>query len=502
MTEPILQAAWEGFLLVFSWPNILYPVVGTLAAMCFALLPGLTGATLMALAIPFTFSWPPLPVMLLFGAFVGGATFMGSVTAILFNIPGRTSSAATLLDGYPMARQGRARTAIACSATASALGSTFGVAILILLIPVMRETVLLFGPPEFLILTIWGLTTIALLSRGAFVKGLLAAGVGLLLSFVGFDPRTAELRYTADTTYLRDGIPLVPAFLGLFTLAEIMDLIASNRRTISGHAHVRDLSGSVWEGIRSVFVHFGVFLRSAVLGTVIGIIPGIGATVASFLAYEHAAHTAGKDGAFGKGDIRGVIAPEAAHDAKDGGSLVPTLAFGIPGGTGTAVLLAVFSVHGLTPGRDMLTDQLPLVFVLIWSLFLSNWLTSLLGLAAVHPLNRMTTIPIHLIIPPLLMAATVGAYMHQGRIEDVFLAYGFGLLGYAMKTFNWPRIPLVIALVLGPLFENSFHLTMRLQTLGRIDFFTRPVVLMLMALTVGSLAAPFLPVYRRRRERR
>ncbi|MFC2169841.1 tripartite tricarboxylate transporter permease [Acidobacteriota bacterium] len=497
MPDPILHAAWEAFLLVFSWPNILYPIIGTLLAMCFALMPGLTGTTLMALAIPLTLSWDPLPVILIFGAFLGGATFTGSVTAILFNIPGLASNAATLLDGYPFAQQGKAKTAISCSATASALGSTFGVIVLILLLPVMRDVILLFGPPEFLMLTIWGLTTIVVLSRSSVVKGLIMAGFGLLLSFVGFDPRTAELRYTFEMFYLNDGIDLIAVFIGLFALSEIIDLIASGQHTISGRSSVSELSGNVWDGIRSVFVHFGLFLRSSIIGTIIGIIPGIGATVSSFVAYGHAVQSARKDSKnFGKGDIRGIIAPEAANDAKDGGALVSTLAFGIPGGTGTALLLTVLAIHGLTPGREMLTTQLPLVFVLIWSLFFSNWLTSLFGLAFIRPLTRITSIRIHLIIPLILMTATVGAYIHRGRIEDVFVAYLFALFGYAMKKFGWPRIPLVIALVLGPLFENSFHLSLKLHQLGRINFFLRPIVLIILGLALMSLMLPHIRNYR------
>jgi TctA family transporter len=492
MFDPILQAAGEGFALVFSWPNILYPIIGTLLAMYFALIPGLTGVTLMALAIPLTFHWDPLPVVLIFGAFVGGATFAGSITAILFNIPGLASNAATLLDGHPLAQQGEAKTAISCSATASALGSTVGIILLILLIPVMKKAILLFGPAEFLMLTIWGLTTIVVLTRGSVVKGFIMAGIGFLLSFIGFDPRTAELRYTFGSFYLRDGINLVPAFLGLFALAEMIDLIVMKRQTISGNTDVRELSGGVWRGIRSVFLHFSLFLRSSVIGTIIGIIPGIGATVSSFIAYGHAVQSAGKDREnFGKGDIRGVLAPEAANDAKDGGALVPTLAFGIPGGTGTAVLLSALAIHGLAPGREMLTTHLHLVFVLIWALFLSNWLTSLLGLAFINPLTRVTTIRTHLIIPIILTVATVGAYVHRGRLEDVFAAFVFALIGYTMKKFGWPRIPLVIALVLGPLFENNFHLTLRLQHLGRINFFSRPIVLVLAGLSLISLVLSF-----------
>lgn len=502
MTEPVLQAAWEGWWLVFSWPNILYPIAGTLLAMVFALLPGLTGATLMAIAIPLTFYWDPLPTMLIFGAFVGGATFMGSVTAILFNIPGRTSSVAALFDGHPMARQGRARTAIGCSAAASALGSTFGVLVLIALIPVMRAAILSFGPSEFLMLTVWGLTALAVLSRESMIKGLGAAGLGLMISFIGYDPRTAELRFTFDSQYLQDGLTLVPAFLGLYALAEVIDLMRSRRKSIAGTRNANALGGSVWDGVRAVFQHFGLFIRSSVIGTVVGIIPGIGASVAGFVAYGQAAQWDGGHGKpFGTGNIRGVIAPEAANDAKDGGSLVPTLMFGIPGGTGTAMLLGALMVHGLVPGRQMLETDLALAFVLIWSLFLSNWLTSILGVVTVSPLARLTTVRTQLLLPVILILALGGAYAYKGRISDVLVACGFGLLGYAMKKKGWPRVPMVIALVLGPIFEQNFHLTLRLQELGRIDFWSRPITQGLLALTVVSLLIPVFQGFRAGRPR-
>jgi TctA family transporter len=493
MLEPVLKAAWEGWLLVCAWPNILYPIAGTLLAMIFAVIPGLSGVTLMALAIPFTFSWDPLPIMLVFGAFVGGATFMGSVTAILFNIPGKNSNAATLLDGHPLARKGQAKTALGCSAAASALGSSFGVLVLMLLIPLVRKSILAIGPPELLALAIWGLTTLAVFTRDSMIKGVSSAGIGLLLAFIGSDPRTAELRYTFGTLYLRDGLSLVPVFLGIFALAELINLTVSEQRTISGATQMEELSGRVFEGVLSVFKNFGVFIRSSIIGTVVGMTPGVGATIASFVAYSHAAQTAGKDREnFGSGDIRGVLAPEAANDAKDGGSLLPTLALGIPGGSGTTLLLVALTLHGLTPGREMLTDHLNLTFVLIWSMFLSNWLTSMLGLAAANPLARLSVVRVHLLAPIILVLATLGAYIYKGRIEDVFLAYFCGFVGYYMKVYGWPRIPLVIALVLGSLFENSFHITLRLHQLGRINFWTRPIPMVLLGLSVISLTLPYL----------
>jgi putative tricarboxylic transport membrane protein len=500
MLESILQAAWEGWWLVFSWPNILYPIVGTFLVMIVAFLPGIGGTTLMALAIPFTFAWDPVPIMLLFGAFVGGATFMGSVTAILFNIPGTSASAATMLDGYPMARRGQAKTALGCSAMASALGSTFGVVVLILLIPVMRQALLAFGSPEFLMLAIWGLTTIAVVLRGSVMKGLIAAGLGFLLAFIGLDPRTAELRYTFGSLYLRDGLNLIPVFLGIFGLAEMIELTVSGRRTISGKTRLEELTGSVWEGVRSIFRHFGLFLRSSVIGTVVGMIPGVGGSVASFVAYGQAAQTVKDRENFGRGDIRGVIAPEAAHDAKDGGSLIPTLAFGVPGNVRTAVLLAALTLHGLAPGKDLMTNHLSLVFVLIWSLFFSNWMTSIVGVAIVNPLARLTVLRTQLLVPAIFVLATLGAFLDRGRIEDVMVAFLFGFIGYYMKKYGWPRIPLVIALVLGPLFERNFHITVQLHQLGRINFWTRPIAMVLLGLTVISLAWPYVQAWRAKRK--
>ena len=490
MDGSVVDAALEALRLTLSWPYVLYPLAGTLLAMVVAASPGLNSSTLMALAIPVTYAWDPLAVMLLFGAFVGGATFMGSMTAILFNIPGKAQSAVTLLDGYPMTQNGEARTAIGCAAASSALGSTFGVFVLIALIPLMRQATMALGPAEYLMLAIWGLTMLAALVGTSLLKGLIAAGIGMALAMVGSDPRTAEPRFTMGLAYLHDGLSLVPVLLGVFALAEVIDLIVSGRETLSGRPIGRELGGSVVRGVASVFRHFGLFLRSSVIGTVIGAIPGIGGTVAGFVAYGHASQTARDRSRFGHGDIRGVLAPEAASDAKDGGALVPTLALGIPGGSGTAVLLGALTLHGLTPGREMLTDNLVLAFVLIWSLFLSNWITSLLGLALVGPMTRLSTIRTARLVPVILCLAVLGALQYRGLMADVVCAVLFGLLGYVMKRRDWPRVPLVIALVLAPLFESNLHLALRLHELGRIDFWTRPVVIALLLLTAGNLLLP------------
>jgi TctA family transporter len=497
MLATIFEAAIEGLALVFTWPNILYPLGGSLLAMFFAAIPGISGVTLMALAIPLTLNWEPLPVMLLFGALVGSGTFMGSMTAILLNIPGSAPNAATILDGHPMACRGEAKTAIGCSASASALGSTFGIVLLILMIPVMQAIILAIGPPEMLMLAVWGLATIAAVSRGSLIKGLAVAGLGLMLAFVGIDPRTAEARYTFDWVYLRDGLSIVPVLLGVFAVAEAAHMMIAERSSISGQNRLEALTGNTWLGVRAVFQHCGLFLKSSTLGVIIGMIPGIGGTVASFAAYGQAVQTSrpGKI-PFGGGDIRGVLAPEAANDAKDGASLVPTLAFGVPGSEGTTILLAALILHGLTPGRELFTHQLHLVFVLIWSLFLSNWITSLVGLSLINLMARMTVVRVQYLGPFIILLATMAAYIRDGQLADVVVVSLFGILGYYMKKYDWPRIALVIALVLGALFENSFHHTMRLHDLGRVIFWHRPIALSICVFTIFSLCWPW---FRRRR---
>jgi TctA family transporter len=350
---------------------------------------------------------------------------------------------------------------------------------------------LAFGPPEFLLLAVWGLTAIAMVARGSWIKGLAMAGAGLMLAFVGQDPRTAELRYTFGSDYLVDGLKTVPVLLGLFAVAEMLDLLASGRGSISGRRRASELGGSTLEGCLTPWRHLGLLLRSSVIGTVIGIIPGVGGTVASFVAYGHAVQTCRRSPRFGAGDIRGVLAPEAAHDAKDG-SLVPVLAFGVPGSEGTILLLTVFTLHGIVPGRELLHAHLPLVFALIWSLFISNWLTSLLGLAVAAPLARATVIRSDFLVPLVLALIAVAATIYRGQPVDLIVTALFGLVGYFFKKYDWPRVPFVIALVLGPMFEINLHLTAQLQSLGRIDLLGRPIAAALALLIALTLLLPFL----------
>lgn len=490
---PLTDALATGLGHLLSWPGILIPILGTLLSMVVSFLPGIGAASLMAVMLVLTLSWDPVSVLLLFGALTGGATFMGSITAILFNIPGGAPSAAVLLDGYPLGRQGRARTAIACAATASALGSVFGVVVLVALLPVVRPFLLEFGPVERLLLGVWGLTTIVAVPNTPPLKSAAMAVMGLLAAMVGSDPATGEARWTFGIAVLEEGFGTIPVLLGLFTLAELIGW-ARGYRVDAGEALAAGERDSVRAGILAAFRHPGLVLRSSVIGTLVGIVPGVGGTVAGFVAYGQAVQSArGDRSRFGKGDIRGVIAPEAAVDAKDGGSLLPAVAFGLPGSEAGVMLVSVFAVHGMVPGVPMLNEQLPMTMTLILALLFSNLLTSVVGVLLTPWLAGLTALRVDRLALPVLFVSILAIVQVNGTLIDLSVAAVFGILGYLLKRHGWPRVPFVIAFVLGEFLVGNLHLTQRLVELGRVEPLQRPVTLVILGLTVTSM----LWMYRR-----
>ena len=379
---------------------------------------------------------------------------------------------------------------MSCAASASALGSTFGIFVLVALIPFATELILVFGALEMLMLILWGLALVSTLVRSSPLRGLAAAVMGLAVSAIGLDYNTAEPRMTYESLFLLDGPPVVIIFLSMFAVAEVLDLAHKSQSSVSRKYGHEQLLGSVKEGLFSVLHNFGLFLRCSVIGTVVGIIPGIGSLVAGFVAYSHAANTPG--GRFGRGDVRGVLAPEAANDAKDGGSLVPLLAFGIPGGVTSAMFLEVLHSHGIAPGRSLMTQNIVLVFVLIWSLFLSNWLTSIVGLSGVRWFARITTLKAKYLAPVILLLIAISAYGYRGSLIDLWICMGCGLVGWYMKHNHWPRVPFVIALVLGEHLESNLLLAIRLVELDRLGLSGHPVALGIGLLAISALLLPVM----------
>lgn len=467
------DALWAGWSNVFSWPGILIPMAGTLLAMLASFLPGLGNASVAVLAMVMTLHWEPTSVLLLFGALTGGATFMGSITAIVFNIPGSVSSTPALLDGYPLSRLGFTRTAIACAATASAVGSVFGVLVLLAILPVVEPWILKVGPLEILLIGLLGLMTMVSIPSQSRLKAACMVGLGLLLAMVGSEPLQGLPRWSLGSLELGEGIGIVPMMMGLFTLSELIEWMRKSSPLQRANRLAPDPQDSTARGVKSVFKNLGLTLRSSTIGTLVGMVPGIGGTVAGFVAYGHAVQSHAKDPQpFGQGNIKGLIAPEAAVDAKDGGSLLPTLTLGLPGSEACVILLAVFAMHGLVPGTPMLTTHLTLTYTLILALLFSNVLTSLVGVWIAPSLAQLRSFRIDRIALPALIICVLSAVQLEGRITDVYVMLVFGVLGYFWRTHDWPRIPFVIAFVLGNLIEKNLALTQQLVSVGRIDFFS------------------------------
>jgi len=466
-------------------------VLGTLLGLLFGILPGLGGPQALALLLPITYGMDVNLAVVLMAGTMSSIAFGGSIPAILINTPGTGQSAATCFDGFPLTQQGKAGMAIGAAATASCLGAIFGAIVLTILLPIGREVVLLFSFPEYFMLALMGLSVIAVVSKGSLWKGLIAACMGLAFSTIGYDPVTGSVRYAFGIDYLWDGIRLVPAFIGLFAIGEALDMMIKGGQ-IARVPYTGKISG-VGEGIKSVFQNFGLFIRCSIIGTVIGIIPGVGGAVSNFLAYGHAVQSSKNPEKFGTGDIRGVIAPEAANDSKDGGALVPTLIFGIPGSIEMAVFLGALIVLGLEPGPRMMMDNPETILVLIYTLVAGNILVSTIGIFGAGYICRLTYFPNTLLAPVIFMLALMGSYLTHGMIQDVVLSLIFGVLSLAMKRFGFSKIAVVIALVLGPLAQKTFHQTLMLW--GFKGFFVRPISLGLFIITVAMLVFPYLSAF-------
>jgi TctA family transporter len=482
----VLEAAVTALALMLEPTRLAVLFAGVLIGLGIGVIPGLGGIIGMALLLPFTFAMDPYMAF----AFLLG---MGAVTstsdvipAILFGVPGTTGCAATVLDGHPMAKRGEAGRALGAAYSASLFGGIFGALLLALTIPVLRPVMLYLGSPELLAFAIFGLSMVAALSGRAPLRGLAIVSFGLLLAMVGSDPQTAVPRWTLGSLYLFDGLELVPITLGLFALPELADM-AIARRSVAGDAHTGNLSGQ-WQGIKDTFRHKWLVIRVGLIGAGLGAVPGIGAAVIDWIAYGHAARTEkGASETFGTGDVRGVLASEGSNNAKEGGALVPTIAFGVPGSASMAILLGAFLIHGLNPGPQMVTQHLDVTYSMVWSIALANILGAGVCFLFSNQIARVATVRQPIIVPLILAIVLVGAYQGSRQWGDLYTLIAFGVLGWIMKRLKWPRPPLLLGFVLGAIIERfMFISTMRYGW----EWMTRPVVVIVLALAVLGFVQP------------
>ncbi|HWP57914.1 MAG TPA: tripartite tricarboxylate transporter permease [Candidatus Acidoferrales bacterium] len=490
----MFDALTEGLFLVLQWKAFSLMLLGMGLGFAVGLLPGIGGAATLALMIPFVFKMSPVEAFAFLLGMHSVAATTGDITSILFGVPGEGLSAATVVDGHPMAKRGEAGRALGAALMSSLVGALIGALTLALSIPIVRPLVLMFGSPELFMLSVIGIaciTSLSGLSLRSQIRGFAMGMLGLLFSTIGQERQSGTLRFDMGLTYLWDGLDLVPCLVGIFAIPELVDL-AVRGTAIAGRAPAVDLGGGVLEGIRDTFRHFWLVFRCSAVGVFVGIMPGAGGGVAQWMAYAHAVQSA-KDSKdrerFGKGDIRGVLGPGAANNSKEGGDLIPTIAFGVPGSGAMAILLGAFMIMGLVPGPDMLTKHLPVTFSMVWTLVIANIITVVLSLATLKHLAKLTYVRGGLIIPFVLLLVFVGSYTANHQIADLIVTFGFGVLGYFMVKFGWPRPPLVLGLVLGKLVET--YLFISVARYG-FSWLVHPIVLILIVLLVIVIAYPFV----------
>lgn len=476
----MLEAFVSGLVDVFTYSTFLLMLLGIAIGFVVGILPGIGSPGAMALMLPFIFTMQPVEAFaFLLGMYAVTAT-TGDITSILFGVPGEVVSTATIIDGHPMAKQGEAGRALGAALMSSLVGAIIGAFTLAAAIPIVTPLVLSFKSPEFLALALLGIAFLATLSGDNKLKGLLAGGLGLVLAMVGLDPQENIERYTLGLVGLWEGVGLIAAAVGLFAIPEVVELWVKG--TGIAETQVGKLGG-VWQGIKDTFIHLGVTFRCSMIGTFFGIVPGVSGALSQWVAYGHAVQSASDKSRFGKGDVRGVLGPGAANNSGIGAAMIPTIAFGVPGSATTAILLGAFIIQGLQPGPKMLTEKLSLVFSMVWLIVVSNIITVVVCLLFLSHLAKITNIRGALLIPALLMLVFLGGYADTNSYLAMAITLIFGVAGLVMVHQGWPRPPLVLGLVLGPLIERNLFISYEIYGFG---FLLRPivVVIILIALTV------------------
>jgi TctA family transporter len=481
----------------FATPELwLIMLVGAIIGIIFGVIPGISGMTALILLLPFVFKMRPEQALPLMVAILSTSFAGGCVSAILLNVPGVPANAATLLDGFPMTQKGEAGRALGAAQMASGLSHIITAFLTLAIIPVIFPIIMAirFGDLVFLILL--GISFISVLGSGSMVKGLISGGIGLLISLVGFQPITSVPRFTFGSLYLYDGITMVPVALGLFSVPEMIALATSGGTIARTKVAIKGIQ-DVWSGVKDTFQHWTLVLRSNIIGYIIGILPGIGGTPAAFITYGHAKQTSKHPETFGKGNVEGVIAPESANNAEEAGALLTTLSLGIPGNAPQALLLGAFIILGLVPGPEMVTKHLDLSLTMIWVMVV----TGLMGLAILLPLASrfagIALIPGSVLVPLILVIAFVSTFAYQQEANDIIALLVFSMIGLVMRRFDFNRPALLLAYVLGGLFEK--YLFMALFASGPL-FFVRPISLILILAIIAVIChEPIKGMFQRRR---
>jgi putative tricarboxylic transport membrane protein len=483
----------EGILIgietAFSLQGILFVSIGVLAGTIIGMIPGLGPITAIAVMIPITFGMEPATALILMAGIYYGAIFGGSTSSILLNAPGVSGTVATAFDGYPMAQQGKAGKALAIAAISSFIGGTVSVVLLMLLAPALSSVAIAFGPPAYFALMLMGLTAIASLSEGSTIKALISAVVGFMVATVGIDGQTGTPRFTFGEPNLLEGVDFLVIALGLFALAEVCTLIIN--RKDSSMSKFKNM-GSLRLTKQDAKEMRGPVTRQSFLGFLIGVLPGAGATIASFIAYISEKRIAKKPEEFGKGSIKGLTGPETANNAATSGAFVPLLSLGIPGSGTTAVMLGAFLVLGVQPGPLLMTDQPEIFWGVIISMYIGNIFLLILNLPLIPYFAKILQVPRPLLISLVIMFSMIGVYSLSFNTFDLYMLLLFGALGFIMKLFAFPAPPFILAFILGGMMEQSFRQSLTISNGSLMIFVNDPIAMSLIIVALLAFVFPLI----------
>lgn len=474
--------------------NLLIAFFGTALGIAFGALPGFTAAMGVAVLIPLTFGMNPVTGLILLAAVYCGAIYGGSITAILLHTPGTPAAAATAMDGYAMTKQGRAGEALMEAVTASFWGGIISALALLFIAPSLAKAALRFGPPEYFMLAVFGLTIIVTLTSKSLIKGMISGIIGLLFGSFGMDPLLAFPRYTFGQSSLLTGISLVPALIGLFSISQVFIMI------MEGNQQIVEVDTSKIKNAKpklSDMVKYPVtYIRSSIIGTFIGMLPGAGASIAAFIGYNEGRRFSKTPELYGTGHREAVASAEAANNGVTGGSLITVLTLGIPGNSTTAILLGGLMIQGLRPGNELFTVNAHIAYPFIIGLFIANIFMLFLGLYGAKYFANIVKAPINILIAVIFVLAVMGSFAIRNNIFDVYIMMIFGVIGYFMRIYNFDASPAVLGIILGPIAERALTQSIVLARGGNVALFilSRPICLLLAALVLISLIAPFITV--------
>ncbi|GEN44485.1 tripartite tricarboxylate transporter permease [Alkalibacillus haloalkaliphilus] len=492
-----IEGILTGFEVALSLEGILFVLLGVFVGTFIGMLPGLGPISAIAIMIPITYGMNPTLALVMMAGVYYGAVFGGSTSSILLNAPGISGTVASSFDGYPMAQNGQAGKALAIAAISSFIGGTISVILLMAFAPMLSSVAISFGPPAYFALMLLGLTAIASLSEGSTVKALISAVIGFMVATIGIDPQTGTARYTFGSTNLLDGIDFLIIALGLFAIAEVGYLIINrHKKSITDAKQLGSLKLSK-QDMKEIAGPSG---RQSILGFVLGILPGAGATIASFISYISEKRLSKNPEKFGKGAVKGLAAPEASNNAATSGSFVPLLSLGIPGSGTTAVMLGAFLVLGVQPGPMLMGDNPEIFWGIIASMYIGNVFLLILNLPLIPYIARVLTVPRPLLISLVIVFSLIGVYAISFSTFDLYLLLAFGVIGFLMRMFAFPAPPFILAFILGGMMEQSFRQAMTSSNGDISIFFTNNISLVLIILSVLSFAFPIIKSMRQKKQ--